>query len=144
MSWNKSPEMFHMYKNVHKLVYILVSEHFSFAKIIHPSDRCGISRSWLNSMIITQLVLGTIKGHTKMCSFVTQRHRCLKLWGSVQLTCWLQECPPVLLPDNQMFISLPYAASVILENLEVRPTSLTTAFSQVGERFTDVNYQESS
>ena len=45
-----------------------------FAKIIHPPDRCGISRSWLNSMVITQvhIVLGTIKGHSKMCSFVTQ------------------------------------------------------------------------
>uniref|UniRef100_A0A673WL90 Cohesin subunit SA n=1 Tax=Salmo trutta TaxID=8032 RepID=A0A673WL90_SALTR len=27
------------------LVYIPVSDHFSFAKIIHPPDRCGISRS---------------------------------------------------------------------------------------------------
>jgi hypothetical protein len=50
---------------VHKFVYIPVSEHFSFAKIIHPPDRCGISRTWLFSTIITQvhLVLGTIKGH---------------------------------------------------------------------------------
>ena len=33
----------------------------SFVKIIYPPDRCGISRSWLNSVIITQvhLVLGT-------------------------------------------------------------------------------------
>ena len=54
----------------HKFIYIPVSEPFSFAKIIHPPDRCGIAR---NSMIITQvhLVLGTIKGHFKMCSFVT-------------------------------------------------------------------------
>ena len=43
--------MFHI---VHKCVYIPVNEHFSFAKIIHPPDRCGIPRSWLNSMIITQ------------------------------------------------------------------------------------------
>ncbi len=33
--------------------------------------------------------------------------RCRKFWGSVQLTCWLQECPPELLPVNWMFISLP-------------------------------------
>ena len=48
-----------------KMYYIPVSEHFSFAKIIHPPDTCGISRRWLNSMIITQvhLVLGTLKGH---------------------------------------------------------------------------------
>jgi hypothetical protein len=59
-----------------KFVYIRLSEHFSFAKIIHPSDKCGISRSWLNSMIIIQvhLVLGTITGHSKMCSFVTQNN----------------------------------------------------------------------
>ena len=69
-----------------KCANIPVTEHFSFAKIIHPPDRCGISRSWLNSTIITQvhLVLGTIKGHSKMCRFVTtQCHRCLKFWGSV-------------------------------------------------------------
>jgi hypothetical protein len=33
------------HKCVHKLVYIPVSDNFSFAKLIHPSDRCGISRS---------------------------------------------------------------------------------------------------
>ncbi len=48
-----------------------VSEIFSFAEIIHPPDRCGISRCWLDSMIIAQvcLRLATIKGHSKMCSF---------------------------------------------------------------------------
>ena len=30
---------------VHKFVYIVVSEYFSFAKITHPPDRCGISIS---------------------------------------------------------------------------------------------------
>jgi hypothetical protein len=29
-------------KFVHKFVYISVSEHFSFAKKIHPPDRCGM------------------------------------------------------------------------------------------------------
>ena len=116
---------------VHKCVYIPVSEHFSFAKIIHPPDRSGISRNWLNSMIITQvhLVLGTIKGHSKMCSFITQHNatRCAKFWGSVQLPFWLKESPPELLPDNLMLISLPFAASnMVLENLAVRPTGLTT------------------
>jgi hypothetical protein len=59
-----------------KFVYIHASDYFSFAKTIHPPDRCGISRSLLNSMIITQvhLVLGTIKGHSKMCSVVTQHN----------------------------------------------------------------------
>jgi hypothetical protein len=58
---------------VHKFVYIPVSEHFSVVKIIHPPH---ISRSWLNSTIITQvhLVLGTIKSLSKMCIFVTQHN----------------------------------------------------------------------
>jgi hypothetical protein len=76
-------EMFILYKKnrflsnvVHKLVYIPVSEYFSFSKIIHPPDRCGITRSWLKSMSITQvhLVLGTIKMHSKMCRFVTKHN----------------------------------------------------------------------
>jgi hypothetical protein len=55
-------------------------------------------------MIITQvhLVLGTIKGDSKMWTFVTQCHRCLS-WGSMQLACWLQECTPELLPDHCRF-----------------------------------------
>ncbi len=38
---------------------------------MHPPHRCGISRCWLDSMIIAQvcLRLAKIKGHTKMCSF---------------------------------------------------------------------------
>ncbi len=40
-------------------------------EIIHPPHRCGISRCWLDSMIIAQvcLRLATIKGHSKMFSF---------------------------------------------------------------------------
>ena len=52
MSWNKrSQKCFICTKSlflstfVHTFLYILVSEHFSFAKIIHPPDRCGISIS---------------------------------------------------------------------------------------------------
>ena len=73
------------------LQYIPVSEHFSFTKTIHPPDRCGISRSRLNSMIITQvhIVLGTIKGHSKMCSLshniMPQMSQVLK---EKQLACW--------------------------------------------------------
>ncbi len=50
-----------------------ISEHFSFAEIIHPPHRCGISRCWLDSMIIAQvcLRLATIKGHSKMCKMCT-------------------------------------------------------------------------
>ncbi len=52
-----------------------VSEHFSFAEIIHPPHRCGISRYWLDSLIITQvcLRLATLKGLSKMCSFITKQ-----------------------------------------------------------------------
>ena len=138
MSWNKRSQKLStctkwlfLSNVVQKCVYIPVSEHFYLAKIIHPPDRCCKSRSWLHSMIITQMhfVLGTIKGHSKMCSFLTtQCHRCLKFWGSAQLACWLQECPPELLPENWILLSLLQAASnVILENLAVRPTGLTNA-----------------
>ena len=73
MSWNKRSQKcsirtksLFLSNVVHKCVYIPGSEHFSFVKIIHPPDRCGISRSWLNIMIITQvhLVRGTIFVHT--------------------------------------------------------------------------------
>ena len=86
--------MFHMQKSLflskveHKFVYIPVHEYFFFAKIIHPPDRCGISRSWLNSMIITQvhLVLGTIKGNSKMCSCVTEHNATdISSWGSFSI-----------------------------------------------------------
>ena len=82
-SWNKISQTFvigtkslFLSNFGHKLVYIPFSEHFSFSKIIHPHDRCDISRSWLNGMIITQvhLVLGTIKGHSKLYNFVTQHN----------------------------------------------------------------------
>ncbi len=44
----------------------------SFAEIIHPPHRCGISRCWLDIMIIAQLCLrlATIKGHSKMCRLI--------------------------------------------------------------------------
>ncbi len=56
---------------VHKSVLICVSEHLSFAEIIHPPHRCGISRCWVDSMIIAQVCrrLATIKDPSKMCSF---------------------------------------------------------------------------
>ncbi len=78
MRWTQSSKTFSMYTKcpflsniVHKSVLNCVSEHFSFAEIIHPPHRCGISRCWLDSMIIAQvcLRLATIKGHSKMCSF---------------------------------------------------------------------------
>ena len=92
---------------IHQLVYLPVSEHFSFAKIIHSPDRCGISRSWLNTMIITQvhLVWGQKKDTLKYA--VLSHNTMCQVWGSVQLAWWLQECSPELLPENVMFISLP-------------------------------------
>ena len=129
-------EMFHTHKKLislhfwHKFVYIRVSEHFSFAKIIHPPPTCVISRS---SMIKrhdqVHLVLWTRKGHSKMCSFVTQHNAIdISSWGSVQLACWLQECPPELSPENWMFISLSYTTSnFVLENFVVCSTALITA-----------------
>ena len=78
---------------VHSFVYIPVSEHFSFAKIIQPPDRCSISRSWLNGMIITKvhLVLGTIKGHSKMCSFVTP-HNAADVSSFEGVCNWYADC----------------------------------------------------
>ena len=36
-----------------------------------------------------------------MCSFVTQHNATdVSSWGRVHLACWLQECPPELLPNN--------------------------------------------
>ena len=41
-----------------------------------------------------------------MCRFVTQHNVTdVSSWGSMQLVCWLLECPPELLPDNIMFMS---------------------------------------
>lgn len=53
-----------------------ISEHLSYAEIIHPLYRCGISRCRLNTMIMAQTCfrLATIKGHSKMCSFITQHN----------------------------------------------------------------------
>ncbi len=71
MSWTQRSKTFSMYTKglflsniVHKSVWICVSEHF-FAEVIHPPHRCGISRCWLDSMIIAQvcLRLATIKSH---------------------------------------------------------------------------------
>ncbi len=92
-----------------QILFTNLSKSVLVNEIIHPPHRCGILRCWLNTMIITQvcLRLDTIKGHSKMFYHTAQCHRCRKFWGSVQLACWLQECPPELLPVNWMLISLP-------------------------------------
>ncbi len=63
-------------KHCSQICLICVSEHFSFAEIIHPPHRCGISRCWLDSMVIAQVCLRlvTIKGHSKIYSFITQHN----------------------------------------------------------------------
>ncbi len=100
MSWTQRSKTFSMYTKglflsniVHKSVLICVSEHFSFAEIIHPPHRCGISRCWLDSMIIAQVCfrLATIKGHSKMCSFITQ-HNATDV-ASIEGACnWHADC----------------------------------------------------
>ena len=70
MSWRQRSKTFSIYTKdpffsniVHKSVLICVSER--------PPHRCGISRCWLDGMIIAQvwLRLATIEGHSEMCSF---------------------------------------------------------------------------
>ncbi len=52
-----------------QILFTNLSKSVLVNEIIHPSHRCGISRCWLNSMIIVQvyLRLATIKDHSKMC-----------------------------------------------------------------------------
>lgn len=52
-----------------KCIKMCVSEHFFFAKIIHPGDRCGVSRCWLNGTTIT------INGCSEMCSFILKKKK---------------------------------------------------------------------
>ncbi len=58
---------------------------FLLLNVIHPPHRCGISRCWLDSMIIAQvcLKLATIKYHSKICSFTVL---------GVQTTICLMQC----------------------------------------------------
>ena len=70
--------------------------------------------------------LGTIKGHSRMCSFFTEQNATDV--SSFERACnWHAECPPELLLDNVMLISLSKAAYyIIFDNLAVCPTVLTT------------------
>ncbi len=60
------------------------------AEIIHPPHRWGISRCWLDSMIIAQvcLKLAKIKGHSEMCSFISQ-HNATSFEGACN---WHADC----------------------------------------------------
>ncbi len=68
---------------------ICVSEHFSFAEIIHPPHRCGISRCWLDSMMIAQvcLRLATIKGHSKSFTVLGGVRKPVSVWCDHHLQC---------------------------------------------------------
>ena len=131
MSWNKISQQFSIctkivfFSNlVHKFVYIHVSERFSFAKIIHPCDRCGITRNWLNSMILTQvhLVLGKIKGNFKMCRFVTQHN-------STDVSSWQgacnrhADCRNVHQSCCQRIECSFHYHNIVFENVSVCPTA---------------------
>jgi hypothetical protein len=70
------------------------------------------------------LVLGTIKGHSKMCSFITQRHRYLQVLreGAIgMLTAGISTRAVV----REFHVN--FSTNVVLENLAVHPTGLTTA-----------------
>ena len=68
MSWSKTCETSSVHtkglflsKFGYKFVEICVSENFSFGEIIHPPDRCGIQRCWLNCRITAQVCSFAIK-----------------------------------------------------------------------------------
>lgn len=78
MSWTQRSKIFSIYtkepflsKIVQKCVWNCVREHFSFAEIIHPPHRSGISRCWLVGVDIAHLSLrlATVKGHSETRSF---------------------------------------------------------------------------
>lgn len=59
--------------SLNNFLKIHVREHL-FAKTIHSSDRCGISRCWLDNMDSAQVCLGLVLkrwGLTRMCSFIS-------------------------------------------------------------------------
>ena len=104
-----------------KFVYVNVREHFSFAKIIHPPDRCGISISCLNSMIITQvhLVLGQLKATLK-CEVLSDN-------TMPQMSPFFRERAIGMLTTGMSIRAVIRELNVVLENLAVCPNSLTTA-----------------
>ena len=92
------------------LFFFQAFERLSLAKIIHPPDRCDISRCWLNGTISPQVCLDCSLKDVQLY-LTTQCHRCCTFRGSVQLSCWRRECPQELFPIYLAFVSQPYAAS---------------------------------
>ncbi len=82
MSWTQRSKTFSMYtKGLFLSILLKICLNLCwwlllFAETIHPPHMCGTSRCWLDSVIIAQayLRLATIKGHSKMCSFITQHN----------------------------------------------------------------------
>lgn len=64
ISYMQAKCLFHFHL-VHKFVKICISEHFTFAKLIHPPGMWDTSRCWLKSRITGQV---TTEGHSKICS----------------------------------------------------------------------------
>ncbi len=85
MSWTQRSKTFSMYTKglflsniVHKSVYICVSEHFSFAEIIHPPHRCGISRCYI---LEWSFIVASLR-HTSAIIMLTNQHLDMPhLWG---------------------------------------------------------------
>ncbi len=77
MSWTQISKTFLCTQKAYfsQILFTNLSKSVLVNEIIHPPHRCGISRCWLDSMIIVQvcLRLATIKGHSKMCSFTALR-----------------------------------------------------------------------
>ncbi len=74
-----------------KVIYYC--NHITFVMRYSQHYRCGISRCWLDSMIIAQvsLRLATIKGHSKICSFITQ-HNATDVAGFEGACNWHADC----------------------------------------------------
>lgn len=87
-------------------------------------------------MIILQACFGllTIKDLSKMCSFITQCHRCCMCWsfsGSVQLSSWLQE----FLPTSQTITTAKCGSNIHLPSLFNDSLISSSAFSLRNSRF---------
>ncbi len=76
-----------------QILFTNLSKSVLVNEIIHPPHRCGISRCWLDSMIIAQvcLRLATIKDRSKMCSFITQ-HNATDVASFVGACNWHADC----------------------------------------------------
>lgn len=80
----------------------------------HPgsSHKCGVSSRWLDGVTIAQVCLKkpTTQRPLQNVQFyqAAQCRRRPKFWGSLQLACWRQECPPKPLPVNWMPKKKPF------------------------------------